>query len=94
MEDKRVELSKILTTAGETHHTVYAIVDGDHDDWASWYADWLLELSEMPKILGSKPVRSHVVHALVQAERDFAAVKMPLTWQEFYADALLKAFGK
>jgi hypothetical protein len=25
-------------------------------DWASWYADWLVNLSELPDVLGLKPV--------------------------------------
>ena len=58
-------ISDLLHEAAETHHVVYRIVDGDDPDWASWYADWLLELSELPEILGGKPVRSHLVHALV-----------------------------
>lgn len=40
--------------AGETHHTVYRIVDGDDPDSASWYADWFLRLSELPQILGTR----------------------------------------
>ena len=86
-------ISSLLHEAGETHHQVFRIVDGADDDWASWYADWLLELSEMSKILGTKPVRSHVVHALVQAERDYTAGGQQGSWQDFYADHLLKTFG-
>lgn len=90
MSEKQTEISKILKLAGEVHHAVYQIVDGADDDWASWYADWLLELSELPKLLGHKPIRSHLVHALVQAERDFAAAGSPGAWQDFYAEQLLK----
>lgn len=93
MKDKQAKISEVLKRAGEVHHTVYQIVDGDDDDWASWYADWLLELSELPKLLGSKPIRSHVVHALVQAERDFTAAGSSGSWQDFYAAAIMKAFA-
>ena len=55
-------VAELLHEAAETHHVVYRIVDGDDPDWASWYADWLLELSELPDELGTKPVRSHLVH--------------------------------
>ena len=70
-DDQIAKLSELLHEAAETHHVVYRIVDGDDPDWASWYADWLLDLSELPELLGGKPVRSHLVHALVQLDRDY-----------------------
>src|SRR6185437_5679759 len=51
------QVSDLLHEAGETHHRVYRIVDGADDDWASWYADWLINLSELPALLGTRPVR-------------------------------------
>jgi hypothetical protein len=49
-------ISSLLHEAGETHHRVFRIVDGADADWASWYADWLVNLSELPDVLGLKPV--------------------------------------
>jgi hypothetical protein len=40
------QISGLLHEAGETHHRVFRIVDGVDDDWASWHADWLINLSE------------------------------------------------
>ncbi len=65
-------IADLLHEAAETHHVVYRIVDGDDPDWASWYADWLLSLSEFPQLLGTTPVRSHLVHALVQLDREYS----------------------
>ena len=48
-------IADLLHEAGETHHVVYRIVDGDDPDWASWYADWLLDHSELPQLLGTAP---------------------------------------
>ena len=45
MTDTLEQVSGLLHEAGETHHRVFRIVDGADDDWASWYADWLLKLS-------------------------------------------------
>jgi len=56
------EVAELLHEAGETHHHVYRIVDGADDDWASWYADWLIRLSELPDKLGTTPVRSELVY--------------------------------
>lgn len=52
-------IAELLHEAAETHHVVDRIVDGDDPDWASWYADWLLDHSELPELLGAAPVRSH-----------------------------------
>jgi hypothetical protein len=69
---------------------VYRITDGADEDWASWYADWLLNLSELPEILGSRPVRSHLVHALVQLDRDQSGGDSDIPWPEFYAHRLVE----
>jgi hypothetical protein len=86
-------VAAILEDAAETHHRVYRITDGADDDWASWYADWLLDLSELPDALGTRPVRSHLVHALVQAEHDHGAAATDEPWPAFYARELLRRFG-
>jgi len=62
------DLAGLLHEAAETHHVVYRMVDGDDPDWASWYAESLLTLSELPQLLGAAPVRSHLVHTLVELE--------------------------
>ena len=86
-------LAAVLQEAAETHHRVYRITDGNDDDWASWYADWLLNLSELPQLLGAAPVRSHLVHALVQLDRDYTAEPREERWEDWYAERLLKRFG-
>ena len=83
----------LLHEAGETHHIVYRIVDGDDPDWASWYADWLLALSELPGELAAKPVRSHLVHALVELDREYTAAAPDERWEDFYARGLEARFG-
>ena len=86
-------ISALLHEAAETHHVVYRITDGDDPDWASWYADWLLNLSELPELLGSTPVRSHLVHALVQLDRDYTAEQRDEAWEDWYAGGLIELFS-
>jgi len=86
-------VAALLEEAAETHHRVYRITDGADDDWASWYAQWLLDLSELSDLLGSRPVRSHLVHALVQADVDHTANSPNEPWPPLYAAALLRRFG-
>jgi hypothetical protein len=85
-------ISALLHEAAETHHVVYRITDGDDPDWASWYADWLLDHSELPDELGSAPVRSHLVHALVQLDRDYTAAGPDEAWEDWYAARLVEEF--
>jgi hypothetical protein len=83
----------LLHEAAETHHVVFRITDGDDPDWASWYADWLLHNSELPTLLGKPPVRSHLVHALVQLDRDYVASSPADAWEDWYAGRLVSEFG-
>jgi hypothetical protein len=93
MADRDSRVAALLEEAAETHHRVYRITDGTDDDWASWYADWLLDLSELPEVLGGRPVRSHLVHALVQLDRDHVASGDDVPWPEFYARQLVTTLG-
>jgi hypothetical protein len=81
-------IARLLQEAAETHHVVYRIADGEDPDWASWYADWLLNLSELPQLLGAKPARSHLVHALVQLDREYTAERPAERWEDWYAARL------
>ena len=45
MTDNLDQANRILREVAETHHRVFRLVDGADEDWASWYADWLVNLS-------------------------------------------------
>jgi hypothetical protein len=81
-------IAQLLDEVSETHHRVYRITDGVDDDWASWYADWLLDHSELPELLGARPVRSHLVHALVDLDRAYTRDPAGEAWPAFYATRL------
>src|SRR5438094_9815803 len=66
---KQQQVSELLHEAAETHHRVFRIVDGADDDWATWYADWLVNLSELPTLLGATPARSELTYLLVGLDR-------------------------
>ena len=93
MTGTAAQIAELLHEAAETHHVVYRIRDGEDPDWASWYADWLLELSELPQLLGTKPVRSELVYTLVELDRAYTAAKPAERWEDFYARELLTAFA-
>jgi len=68
VSETQEQIAGLLHEAAETHHQVYRITDGVDADWASWYADWLIRLSELPKLLEAAPVRSELVYMLVKLD--------------------------
>ena len=89
--DVSVQIGALLHEVAETHHRVFRITDGEDADWASWYADWLLNLSELPTLLGSKPVRSRLVYELVRLDREYTSRLRDEPWESFYAKALINS---
>jgi hypothetical protein len=93
MDERTQRVSDLLQEAAEVHHVVYRITEGADDDWASFYANWLIDHSELPETLGHAPTRSHLVHELVESERAFAETAPAARWQAFYADRIVGRFG-
>lgn len=89
MDETTEKISALLHEASETHHTVYRITDGEDPDWASWYADWLIDHSELPDLLGGAPVRSQLVAELVALGGEFGAEE---NWEDSYAARLVERF--
>ena len=93
MDERARRVSEVLHEAAETHHVVFRITDGADDDWASWYSDWLISLSELPDLLGRPPVRSELTWLLVQLDKDHtAAASSDERWEDWYATRLLDHF--
>jgi len=87
------KVASLLHEVSETHHQVFRITDGTDSDWASWYADWLVTLSELPNILGKAPVRSELVYLLVQLDKEYVAAQPGEPWEQFYATRVVHHFG-
>ncbi len=93
MADAAEQVGSLLHEAGETHHRVFRIVDGADPDWASWYADWLISLSELPAVLETKPVRSELVYLLVSLDKQYTAQSPAEPWESYYARRVIEHFG-
>jgi hypothetical protein len=85
-------IAGLLHEAAETHHRVYRITDGGDPDWASWYADWLIRLSELPEQLGRAPVRSELVYLLVLLDKEVTEQQPDEAWEQYYARRLVERF--
>jgi hypothetical protein len=93
MDERHRRVSDLLHEAAETHHRVFRITDGADDDWASWYAQWLVTLSELPELLGGTVVRSELTYQLVRLGKEYAQHHPDERWEDYYARELLRRFG-
>ena len=93
MDEHSTKVGELLHEAAETHHQVFRITDGADDDWASWYAEWLVRLSELPELLGAKVVRSELTYMLVRLDKQYTERRLAERWEDYYARELLRHFS-
>jgi hypothetical protein len=93
MNERHTRLSDLLQEAAETHHQVFRISDGADHDWASWYSNWLVTLSELPELLGAKVVRSELTWLLVRLDKQYTERRPDQRWQDYYARELVRHFS-
>jgi hypothetical protein len=93
MDERSGKVGELLHEAAETHHQVFRITDGADDDWASWYAEWLVTLSELPELLGAKVVRSELTYMLVRLDKEYAERRVAERWEDYYARELVRHFS-
>jgi hypothetical protein len=96
VDERTRKIAELLHEAGEIHHTVYRIVDGADDDWASFYSNWLItlsELPELPELLGAAPVRSELTYMLVKLDKDYETDSPDQPWEDWYAERLVEHFA-
>ena len=86
-------VADLLHEAAETHHRVYRITDGEDPDWASWYANWLVNLSELPELVSRTPVRSELTYLLVLLDKEVTAGQVSEPWEPYYARRLVEHFA-
>lgn len=92
--DETERIAKLLDEVAETHHRVYRITDGADDDWATWYSDWLVNLSELPALLGAKPARSELTYLLVGLDKQYAAEAPGEPWEAYYARRIIEQLAR
>jgi hypothetical protein len=93
MDERVTQVSRLLHEAGGTHHQVFRITDGADDDWASWYGNWLVNLSELPTIVAANPVRSELVWLLVRLDKEYTANQPQEPWEDWYAAEVVRHFA-
>ena len=92
MDERGTRIRELLHEAAETHHRVFRITDGADDDWASWYSQWLVTLSELPELLGGTVVRSELTYMLVRLDKEYGERRPDEPWEDHYAHELVRHF--
>src|SRR5215204_3123849 len=93
MDERSTKVGELLHEAAETHHQVFRITDGADDDWASWYSQWLVTLSELPEVLGGTVVRSELTYLLVRLDKEYTERHPDQRWEDYYAQELVRHFN-
>ena len=93
MDERHTRVTELLHEAAETHHRVFRITDGADDDWASWYSQWLVTLSELPELLGTTVVRSELTWLLVRLDKQYTERRPDQRWEDYYAQELVDHFS-
>ena len=91
-DDTATRIAELLHQAGEIHHMVFADTDGNDEDWATFYSDWLLAHSDLPKLLGRRPVRSHLTRDLVELDEQYGQAGSSEPWPAWYARQLIQTY--
>lgn len=93
MQEQDHSIASVLTRAEQAHGAVFHYVGGDDADWASFYADFLVNHSPLPAMLVTPPIRGHLTAALIELGRRYDVEKPDVTWEDFYAPELVARFG-
>ena len=91
--DNAEAIAELLHQAGEIHHVYYSDTDGNDDDWASFYSEWLLRRSRLPQLLARTPVRSGLTRDLVVSDEDYLTANPSEPWPLWYAKRLIAKYG-
>ncbi len=93
MTDKTRAIAAILERAEHVHGVVTEKTQGRDEDWALFYAWWLVFWSELPAELGTTPGLTALAVELVRLDREYRASPRTEPWPEFYAREILAGTG-
>ena len=91
MDETTGRIAEILVQAEHAHTAISQKTGGADAEWPLFYAWWMLEWSDLPEVLGSKPTRSELILELMLADRDYRAQRPAAPWSEFYAARIAAA---
>lgn len=91
-EESAKKIADLLHQVSEIHHMVFADTDGADEDWATFYSDWLLAHSALPRLLSKRPIRSHLTRDLVELDEQYTSTAPSEPWPAWYAQRLIEKY--
>jgi hypothetical protein len=89
MTDDADRLAAILERAEQVHGVVTERTGGVDADWALFYAWWLVNWSDLPGILGSRPGLAELTARLIALGTEYKSAPRDEPWSTFYAREFL-----
>ena len=85
------QLTTLFEEAGSAHHEAFAHVDGADEQWAEWYAEYLLP--KLSSVLGDEVTVERIASHLADFESERQRESPDAAWAEFYAAAMARRLG-
>lgn len=93
MDDLAGRVAKVLDAAHHVHAVVAQRTNGVDEDWALFYAWWLVRWSDLSTLLPRLPGIAGLTAELVRLDIEQRASGSALPWADEYAAALVERFG-
>ena len=76
----------------ESYRGIHPGSDGKGDNWQVWYSKWLLDVSDLPELLGYKPQSDDLQQKLLLLDKQYGELNSTVDWPEFMARGLFKEY--
>lgn len=93
MDELVSRVAAVLAEAHRVHAVVSERANGVDEDWALFYAWWLVRWSALPELLPRLPGVAGVTAELVRLDIEHRAAGGASPWADHYAMALVQRFG-
>ena len=88
MDEKNERIATILEEAERAHASISRLTNGADPEWPLFYSWWLINWSELPKVVGAAPVRSELIFALMTLDREYRGERPADPWPAYWAQRL------
>lgn len=85
MEEK---LTALLQWTVDAYRNVHPALEQRGDDWAAWYAHWLLTFTDIRDVLEMDPEQSALAKLLRQCDATYAKTPVTASWPQFVAQEI------
>lgn len=86
------EFIHLFAQTYESYRGIHPGSDGKGDNWQTWYSRWLLDVSDLPELLGFKPQPDELQKILLELDKQFAVNRTNMPWQEYMGRQLLSVY--